>query len=172
MNSDGYTQVRNGIMEHLYTGKITPLDFALYFVILNQCDFATGVWFGSARRLVDAVHGTISEHKARGFLRKFVKMKWLKPFKNQSAHKATVTYLVDKFEATMGRNQGDRVNASVTTDWKSPIFSKRNSEPTLTQSSRDSENRTHEKVPCLNTKTEDLRPKTVRVSERELVEDI
>jgi hypothetical protein len=161
---NGYTKVRNGIFEHLHSGKITPLDCTLYLIILSQCDFETGVWYGSAFKLMDAVHGTITKHKARGFLRKFVGLGWLKPFKNQSAHKATVTYLVDKFEASSGRNQGARVDALLTTDWKSPVYSKRNSTPDQDPLTAVSPQELAQKAACLNTKTntnaedEDLEP--------------
>jgi len=165
---DGYTKVRNGIFEHLYTGKITPLDLALYIIILSQCDYETGVWFGSAKRLMDASHDACTEHAARGFLRKFVRLKWLKPFKNQSAHQATVTYLVDKFQATVGRHSGAQVNASLTTDWKSPIFSSRESDDSQPSVKRQSGGENDEKAPCLNTKTntnaedEDLKPEGMK----------
>jgi len=169
---DGYTKVRNGILEHLQSGKITPLDCTMYFVILTQLDFETGVWFGSAFRLVDAINGACSVHVARGFLRKFVRMGWLKSWKNQTRTKTVTTYLVDKYEPTAGPHKGKRVNAYLTTDWKSPVFLDTQSGCSQVASDPQSENKNNEKVPPLNIKTEDLKPKTVRVSEEELVEDI
>jgi len=51
---DNFTAIRNGLDEHFEEGKFTPYDMGVYYVILRQCDWKTGIWKGSAAKIVAA----------------------------------------------------------------------------------------------------------------------
>jgi hypothetical protein len=54
-NQDGFIHLRNGLLEHVQKGWMDSDMVLAYLVLLRQCDWATGVWTGSAARLKDTV---------------------------------------------------------------------------------------------------------------------
>jgi len=50
--SKGFIQIRRGLEEHLLAGRIGLWEAGAYLVIHLQADFRTGIWTGSAPRLL------------------------------------------------------------------------------------------------------------------------
>jgi len=119
--SGGFLRFREGILEHLRMGKVGPLHAAVLAVMSLQAQWDTGLWIGSPQRL----HGDMpweSEHTYRQTLKHLSRIKWIRGWSTQGEGKATTHYLIDKFEATSGRNKGKRLNLSKTESWGNPIF--------------------------------------------------
>ena len=68
--ADGHTKIRNGLYEHLAKGWMDGDMYAAYSIMLHQCDWTTGVWRGSAGKLVVAMGRQWSEPTARRVLRR------------------------------------------------------------------------------------------------------
>lgn len=64
---DDFVKVRKGIFEHLTDKRITEIMLVAYMVLLDECDWPTGVWHGSAIRLARRLGWC--RRKAQGVLR-------------------------------------------------------------------------------------------------------
>ena len=49
--TNGFLALRRGILEHLDDGRLTPLEFAAFVVILISADHRSAIWPGSGRIL-------------------------------------------------------------------------------------------------------------------------
>src|ERR1700756_797522 len=60
--SENYVPIRTGILDHLVRGDISLYELGVYVLIHLQADYSTGVWRGSAPRiLANAPRGVIPQ---------------------------------------------------------------------------------------------------------------
>lgn len=113
MNSDsnfdsGHLQIRNGILDHLAIGKMTPDMFTAYYLMLARCNFATGVWHGSAERLVAETGGVWSLRTAQRVLERLLDGGYI-----SSTHKrgkrGNYDILISNYVPTIGENKGKKL---------------------------------------------------------------
>lgn len=90
--------------------------FAVYMLLLRQCDWETGVWFGTSWRFLEFLQGSWSLHavqnalvrlEERGYIRRFLIKGKRGPYR----------ILIDKYEPRFGAQKGNRLNAPESKDW-------------------------------------------------------
>ena len=72
---DKFLKVRRGVFEHLTKGWIDETMLVAYMILLDQCDYSTGVWRGSAMRLARSLNW--KERKAQRTMALLVKAKYI-----------------------------------------------------------------------------------------------
>jgi hypothetical protein len=157
MATEGFAQIRNGLKEHIEAGKLCPTDLGVYTFLHLYCDYATGIYKGTALgiafRMGDAsFKGTVNKSLARLKKIRFIN------YREGNGKRGGYRILLDKFEPTFGELRGRRLNA-----WKSdangnPIYDagtveeqSRNGEGTVEERSRKSQGRVEERIPYLQT---------------------
>jgi hypothetical protein len=108
-----YAIIRSGIVEHLLSGKLSLFDLGIYTVVHLQADFKTGIWRGSAPRiLATSPVGTSLRAVQRG-LETLNDIRFLRSF-HQRGVRGNYPVLIDKYDVRIGALKGMRLNA-----WKS-----------------------------------------------------
>jgi hypothetical protein len=158
MATEGFAQIRNGLKEHIEAGKLCPTDLGVYTFLHLYCDYATGIYKGTALgiafRMGDASYkGMVNKSLARLKKIRFIN------YREGKGKRGGYQILIDKFEPTFGELRGRRLNA-----WKSdsngiPTYDagtveerSRNGEETVEERLRKSQGRVRERIPYIQTK--------------------
>ena len=116
-----YAIIRSGIVEHLLSSRLSLFDLGIYTVIHLQADFKTGIWRGSAPRiLATAPAGTSLRAVQRG-LENLAEIRFLRPFRDRGA-RGNYPCLVDKYDVRIGALKGLRLNAWKSESWRKPFY--------------------------------------------------
>jgi hypothetical protein len=122
--SKGFIQIRRGLQDHLFSGTLSVFDLGVYLILHLQADFHSGIWIGSAPRLMaTAPRGTSLRDMQRALLR-LAEIGFIKTFHKRGA-RGNYRVLINKYEPHSGALRGMRLNAEKTLDWRSPIFEPR-----------------------------------------------
>lgn len=117
--SASFAIIRGGILDHLVRGRVGLFELGLYTVVHLQADFSTGIWWGSAPRLVgSAPRGTSLRDVQRG-LETLKDCSFLRPF-HIEGKRGNYPVLIHKYDVRIGAQKGKRLNA-----WKSLSWEKR-----------------------------------------------
>jgi hypothetical protein len=117
----GFIQIRRGLEEHLLAGRIGFSEAGAYLVIHLQADFKTGIWTGSAPRLLATaprgaslrdVQRAIARLETIGFIRVF----------HQQGKRGNYRVMIHKYEPQSGALKGFRLNALASTSWERPSY--------------------------------------------------
>jgi hypothetical protein len=117
----GFIQIRRGLDEHLLAGRISLFEAGVYLVIHLQANFETGMWVGSAPRLLAAaprgaalrdIQRAIEHLSEIGFLRTF----------HTHGQRGNYPVLIHKYEPQFGALRGKRLNAVASTSWQHPRY--------------------------------------------------
>jgi hypothetical protein len=93
--------IRPGIEEHLVRGAMSLCEFGIYALIHIQADYRTGIWRGSAPRIVATAPRGASLRQIQRALEHFEELGYLKCFRVQGA-RGNTPYLIDKFNGPSG----------------------------------------------------------------------
>jgi hypothetical protein len=113
--------IRPGIEEHLVRGAMSLCEFGIYALIHLQADYRTGIWRGSAPRILATAPRGASLRKIQRALEHFEVLGYLKSFRVQGA-RGNTAYLIDKFTVRSGALKGYRVNAAKSESWQRPVY--------------------------------------------------
>lgn len=113
--------IRPGIEEHLVRGAMSLCEFGIYALIHIQADYRTGIWRGSAPRILATAPRGASLRQVQRALEHFEAMGYLKSFRVQGA-RGNTPYLIDKFTVRSGALKGYRVNAAKSESWQRPFY--------------------------------------------------
>jgi hypothetical protein len=113
--------IRPGIEEHLVRGAMSLCEFGIYALIHIQADYRTGIWRGSAPRIVATAPRGVSLRQVQRALEHFGESGYLKSFRVQGA-RGNTPYLIDKFTVRSGALKGYRVNAAKSESWQRPFY--------------------------------------------------
>jgi hypothetical protein len=113
--------IRPGIEEHLVRGAMSLCEFGIYALIHIQADYRTGIWQGSAPRIVATAPRGVSLRQVQRALERFEELGYLKSFRAQGA-RGNTPYLIDKFTVRSGGLKGYRVNAAKSESWQRPFY--------------------------------------------------
>jgi len=116
-----YIPIRPGIEEHLVRGAMSLCEFGVYALIHIQADYRTGIWRGSAPRILATAPRGASLRQVQRALEHFEEIGCLKSFRVQGA-RGNTPYLIDKFTVRSGALRGYRVNASRSESWQRPFY--------------------------------------------------
>jgi hypothetical protein len=113
MNNDsnfdsGHLQIRNGMLDHLAEGKMTPDMFTAYYLMLARCNFATGIWHGSAERLVAETGGVWSKPTAVRILKRLIDGGYITS-EHQRGKRGNYDLLIANYVPTIGADKGKRL---------------------------------------------------------------
>jgi hypothetical protein len=96
-------------------------EFGIYALIHIQADYRTGIWRGSAPRILATAPRGASLRQVQRALEHFEEMGYLKSFRVQGA-RGNTPYLIDKFTVRSGALKGYRVNAAKSESWQRPFY--------------------------------------------------
>jgi hypothetical protein len=113
--------IRPGIEEHLVRGAMSLSEFGIYALIHIQADYRTGIWRGSAPRILATAPRGASLRQVQRALEHFESVGYLKSFRVQGA-RGNTPYLIDKFTVRSGALKGYRVNAAKSESWQRPFY--------------------------------------------------
>jgi hypothetical protein len=96
-------------------------EFGIYAVIHIQADYRTGIWSGSAPRILATAPRGASLRQIQRALERFEELGYLKSFRVQGA-RGNTPYLIDKFTVRSGALKGQRLNAAKSESWQRPVY--------------------------------------------------
>lgn len=96
--------------------------YAAHDVLILLAEKTTGIWVGSAKAFAaNCGAGDISERQARHILECLESAGYIKRFPIRRSHR-NYPILINRYLVTSGAYSGMRLNASVTTDWRIPMY--------------------------------------------------
>lgn len=98
--------------------------FSVYFVLLLQCDWGTGIWNGNAHRIHYALGGSMSLSDIRKNLAKLCRQLYVKSLHYQG-RKGNYYVLINRYIPTVGEHEGKVLNATASTSWENPVYEDR-----------------------------------------------
>src|SRR6516225_5219910 len=113
--------IRPGIEDHLVRGDMSLCEFGVYVLIHVQADYRTGIWRGSAPRILATAPRGASLRQIQRTLERFEELGYLKSFRVQGA-RGNTPYLIDKFTVRSGALKGQRLNAAKSESWQHPYY--------------------------------------------------
>jgi hypothetical protein len=116
-----YVPIRPGIMEHLLRGDISALEFGVYVMVHLQADFSTGIWRGSAPRILNSAPRGADLRQVQRAIEHLSKIGLLKAFSVQGK-RGNYPVLINKFTVRSGALSGMRLNASKSLSWQHPVY--------------------------------------------------
>jgi hypothetical protein len=119
IRTNGWLQWRRGILEHLFTGKISKAEYILYTVILAFADPTSGIWEGSAELLARCLE--ISDRSCRFQLANLEQKGYIKRFQTPGKN-GSYPIFVHNYECTFGAVTGHRLNAAKSTSSRMPVY--------------------------------------------------
>ncbi len=102
-------------------GAMSLCEFGIYALIHIQADYRTGIWRGSAPRILATAPRGASLRQVQRALEHFEATGYLKSFRVQGA-RGNTPYLIDKFTVRSGALKGYRVNAAKSESWQRPFY--------------------------------------------------
>src|SRR5262249_3746607 len=96
-------------------------EFGIYALIHVQADYRTGIWRGSAPRIVATAPRGASLRQVQRALEHLEELGYLKSFRLHGT-RGNTPYLIDKFTVRSGALKGQRLNAAKTESWQHPVY--------------------------------------------------
>jgi hypothetical protein len=116
-----YIPIRPGILEHLLRGDISAFEFGVYVIVHLQADYGTGIWRGSAPRVLNSAPRGADLRKIQRAIEHLAEIGLLKAFTSQGK-RGNYPVLINKFTVRSGALTGMRVNASKSNSWEHPVY--------------------------------------------------
>jgi hypothetical protein len=113
--------LRSGILDHLLAGKLGYGELGIYAAVHLQADFRTGIWVGSAPRILATAPRGTSLREVQRRLQTLTEIGFLRPFHTHGA-RGNFPWLIDKYEVKLGALKGKRLNALQSDSWRSPFY--------------------------------------------------
>ncbi len=119
--SKGFIQIRRGLKEHLLAGRIGLFEAGVYLVIHLQTTFETGIWTGSAPRLLATAPRGASLRNVQRAIARLEEIDFIRVFR-QHGQRGNYRVLINKYEPQSGALRGLRLNALASTSWQKPTY--------------------------------------------------
>jgi hypothetical protein len=119
LRTNGFVQLRRGLMDHIFEGLMSPTQVTIYVAVLINADPSSGIWCGSAGLLAELCH--IPKRTSRDGLERLEDAGYLKRFA-VVGKSGSYPILVHRFECSDGAAKGLRLNAYSTIDYKNPTY--------------------------------------------------
>ena len=116
-----YIPIRPGILEYLLRGDISAFEFGVYVIIHLQADYGTGLWQGSAPRILNSAPRGAKLREVQRALEHLSELGLLKHF-HQHGKRGNFPFLINKFTVRSGALTGMRLNAGRSESWQSPMY--------------------------------------------------
>ena len=119
--SGRFAKIRAGLEEHLVTGLLSAFDVGVYLILHLQADMRTGIWIGSAPRLLATAPRGRSRRDMQRALSRLAQIEFIRSFHRHGV-RGNYRVLLHKFEPQFGALKGKRLNAMKSESWKAPIY--------------------------------------------------
>jgi len=142
---EGFAKIRNGLNDHIKTGKLTPFDLGIYLYLHLNCTWMTGVYEGTALGIAYGFNDPELQKGIRKSLYRLRANKYIN-YREGDGKRGRYPILIHKYEPTSGGLVGFRLDA-----WKHGNLAKPEYEPvdsgeTVERQSRDSRGPVEETV--------------------------
>jgi len=121
-NGNGFVPLRRGILEHCRQGKLPPMAFAIYTLLILEADKTSGVAWSSAKSV--ALTYGYNERTARTSMEKLEDGGYIKRFTVPGRH-GEYGIAVNKYLVTHGARSGMTLNAGKSIDLEHLAFDRR-----------------------------------------------
>ena len=119
--TERYVPIRPGISEHLLRGDISAFEFGVYVIVHLQADYGTGIWRGSAPRVLNSAPRGAKLREVQRALEHLTELGLLKHF-HQHGQRGNFAFLINKFTVRSGALRGMRLNAEKSESWRQPVY--------------------------------------------------
>ena len=119
--SKQFIAVDVSIYHDLERGTLTPNEFFVLTLLLQQVNYCTGIWTGSVPKLQAGCNSGISKAGLTRALSGLCKKGYLKSWYKKNK-KGNYAVALDRYEIRTGPKQGYRLNAHKTTEWENPVY--------------------------------------------------
>ena len=116
-----YVPIRPGILEHLLRGDISAFEFGVYVMVHLQADYGTGIWRGSAPRILNSAPRGAKLREVQRALEHLSELGLLKHF-HRHGQRGNFPFLINKFTVRSGALKGQRLNAEKSNSWQRPHY--------------------------------------------------
>jgi len=116
-----YVPIRTGILEHLLRGDISAFEFGVYGIVHLQADYGTGIWRGSAPRILNSAPRGAKLREVQRALEHLTELGLLKHF-HQHGQRGNFPFLINKFTVRSGALTGMRLMPPSLNLWQSPVY--------------------------------------------------
>jgi hypothetical protein len=113
--------IRLGIAEHLLRGDISAFEFGVYVIVHLQADYSTGIWRGSAPRILNSAPRGAKLREVERALEHLTELGLLKHF-HKHGQRGNFPFLINKFTVRSGALKGMRLNADKSDSWRHPKY--------------------------------------------------
>jgi hypothetical protein len=110
MATEGFSKIRNGLRDHIKDGKMCPTDLGVYLYLHMSCDYATGIYTGTALGIAYGFGDVTLKDKIKHTLNRLRKSRFIN-YRNGNGKRKGYAILIDKYEPTYGARSGQRLNA-------------------------------------------------------------
>jgi hypothetical protein len=117
----GFAIIRSGILDYALRGEISLLDAGVYLTIHLQTNFSTGIWWGSASRVLAAAPRGIILRDVQRSIQTLTGCLFLRPFHEHGA-RGNYPVLLHKYDVRIGALRGKRLNAWKSDSWRNPVY--------------------------------------------------
>jgi hypothetical protein len=117
----GFVPVSRGLLADLLESRIGVFEAGVHVIILLQADYSTGVWMGSAGRLMAAAPRGSALRDMQRAIQRLAHTGLIRVFHKHGA-RGNYRVLIDGFEPRIGALTGLRLNAHESTSWEHPIY--------------------------------------------------
>lgn len=107
-DNQAFLLMRKGIFEHVRKGWMDEQMFLAYSILLETCDWATGVWHGSGARLRNDVGAQWSERNAQRVLERLEAGRYIHST-HQRGKRGNYNIYINNYIPTSGPNKGKKL---------------------------------------------------------------
>src|ERR1035441_2955067 len=110
MATEGFSKIRNGLRDHIKAGELCPTDLGVYLYLHMSCDYATGIYTGTALGIAYGFGDVSLKDKVKHTLNRLRKSRFIN-YRSGNGKRKGYAILIDKYEPTYGARSGQRLNA-------------------------------------------------------------
>ena len=118
---NGFVKIRTGIEEHLVRGRLGFFELGVYTTLHLQADYRTGIWIGSAPRLLATAPRGTDLRAVQRAIQRLVDVEFIRTFHIPGA-RGNYHCLIHKYEPVFGALKGTRLNALRSISWQRPVY--------------------------------------------------
>lgn len=121
--TDPYVQLRNAVLDdHVFKGWMDADMFLAYCIMLRHCDWATGIWQGSADELVFRSGRQWSQRTAQRAMERLCDGCYITSG-HLRGHRGNYPVFINNYVPPCGENKGKKLRRTKTRDWRSAVKS-------------------------------------------------
>ena len=121
--TDPHVQLRNAVLDdHVFKGWMDADMFLAYCIMLRYCDWATGIWQGSADELVFRSGRQWSQRTAQRAMERLCDGCYITSG-HLRGHRGNYPVFINNYVPSCGENKGKKLRRTKTRDWRSAVKS-------------------------------------------------